>query len=171
LYYKKIVITEAKGTGTLNQLLNTAPQKSIVLLEDIDRAFSNDSRVTVSGLLNALDGVAAQEGRLIFMTTNHVESLHPALIRPGRADVRIKLSNASRAQIAALFIKFFPGEDELAKRFAAALPEDELSMAQLQAHLFLHRKSAESAVEYASEFYQSVVEEKQHIQSQRRAGA
>lgn len=43
----------------------------------------------MSGLLNALDGVGAQEGKLVFMTTNHVELLDHALIRPGRADVKV----------------------------------------------------------------------------------
>lgn len=32
-------------------------------------------RLTFSGLLNALDGVASTEGRIIFMTTNHIEKL------------------------------------------------------------------------------------------------
>ena len=40
------------------------------------------------GLLNALDGVVASEGRLTFMTSNYPERLDPALIRPGRVDVR-----------------------------------------------------------------------------------
>jgi chaperone BCS1 len=37
--------------------------------------------VTFTGLLNALDGVAATEGRVMFMTTNYLERLDPALIR------------------------------------------------------------------------------------------
>lgn len=72
----------------LNHLLNSAPPRSIILLEDIDAAFQQRdaqhvNRVTFSGLLNALDGVAAQEGKLVFMTTNHVDKLDPALVRPG----------------------------------------------------------------------------------------
>ena len=61
---------------------------SIILLEDIDAAFVHreagdhgGSNVTFSGLLNTLDGVASSEERLIFMTTNHLERLDPALIR------------------------------------------------------------------------------------------
>jgi chaperone BCS1 len=48
--------------------------RSILLLEDVDAAFvdrtssSAASGLTFSGLLNAIDGVAAQEGRLLFMT-------------------------------------------------------------------------------------------------------
>ena len=70
----------------LNHLLSVAPQRSIVLLEDVDAAFVSReesakvkaayeglSRVTFSGLLNTLDGVASTEGRIVFMTTNYLE--------------------------------------------------------------------------------------------------
>ena len=72
----------------LNYLLSTAPQQSIVLLEDVDAAFVSRedspqmksayeglSRVTFSGLLNALDGVASAEARILFMTTNYLKRL------------------------------------------------------------------------------------------------
>lgn len=72
----------------LNHLLSTAPQESIVLLEDVDAAFVSRedspqmksayeglSRVTFSGLLNAVDGVASAESRILFMTTNYLERL------------------------------------------------------------------------------------------------
>lgn len=44
--------------------------------------------MTFSGLLNAIDGVASADERILFMTTNHVHRLDPALIRPGRVDVK-----------------------------------------------------------------------------------
>ena len=53
------------------------------------------SRLSFSGFLNALDGVRSQEGQILFMTTNHKERLDPALLRPGRADVHVKLNLAS----------------------------------------------------------------------------
>ena len=59
------------------------------MLEDVDAIFverkaqSEKGGVTFSGLLNAIDGVASQEGRIFIMTTNHIEKLDPALIRPG----------------------------------------------------------------------------------------
>lgn len=46
------------------------------------------NRVTFSGLLNCLDGVASAEARIMFMTTNYLERLDPALVRPGRVDVK-----------------------------------------------------------------------------------
>jgi len=89
----------------LNRCLNDAPGKTIILLEDIDAMFVGRTDVsrgggrrrglTFSGLLNALDGVRSQEGRILFMTTNHREKLDDALKRPGRADYHVFLDNAS----------------------------------------------------------------------------
>lgn len=42
------------------------------------------------------------------MTTNHPEKLDPALLRPGRADVKVMLNNASVIQIERMYEKFFP---------------------------------------------------------------
>ncbi|CAM9351235.1 unnamed protein product [Ascophyllum nodosum] len=48
-------------------------------------------KLDLSGLLNVLDGVVDTPGRIVVMTTNIVEALDPALIRPGRIDKRILL--------------------------------------------------------------------------------
>lgn len=63
--------------------------------------------VTLSGLLGAIDGVTAQEGRLLFATTNRYSALDTALVRPGRLDVHVRFENAGRTQIEELFRCFF----------------------------------------------------------------
>ncbi|KAG8692836.1 hypothetical protein FRC09_010918 [Ceratobasidium sp. 395] len=118
---------------TLTNLMGRVPQRCILLLEDLDAAFtrgtSRDAKSTgapttttttktdtkddpntlsLSGLLNSLDGVAAAEGRLLFATTNHIERLDPALSRPGRMDVWVDFKNASRWQAEGIFKNFFP---------------------------------------------------------------
>lgn len=70
------------------------------------------SSVTFSGFLNALDGVASGEERIIFLTTNHVERLDPALIRPGRVDFAQLVDDASPAQAKELFTRFYGGSEE-----------------------------------------------------------
>ena len=65
------------------------------------------SRITLSGLLNALDGISAQEGRLLFATTNRYRMLDPALTRPGRMDVHVEFRLASRYQARELFKRFY----------------------------------------------------------------
>jgi len=80
-------------------------------MEDVDAIFierskKEESGVTFSGLLNAIDGIGAQEGRLLFMTTNHIDRLDPALIRPGRCDIKIELKKATRGMISRMFDRF-----------------------------------------------------------------
>lgn len=61
---------------------------------------SSDSKsdVTLSGLLNALDGVVSPEGLVVFMTTNHPEKLDKALVREGRVDYKVEFELADEQQ-------------------------------------------------------------------------
>jgi chaperone BCS1 len=123
---------------TISTLLQKTPARSLILVEDVDAFFTarrkQDDRIEVSfsGLLNALDGVAAQEGRIIFLTTNHRELLDPALIRPGRIDVEFELGLASHEQIVSMFLRFHPDYRAMAEDLVVSIPEYLLSPAQLQ---------------------------------------
>ncbi|KAF8639045.1 hypothetical protein AX17_001768 [Amanita inopinata Kibby_2008] len=70
------------------------------------------SKVSLSGLLNALDGVGAQEGRILFATTNKYSALDPALCRPGRMDVHVEFKLASKFQARELYRIFYMPEPE-----------------------------------------------------------
>ncbi|KAF0482762.1 Mitochondrial chaperone BCS1 [Gigaspora margarita] len=140
----------------LNHLLSNAPERSIMLLEDIDAAFTQKreaqgygSSVTLSGLLNALDGVAASEERIIFMTTNYVDRLQPALIRPGRVDFKELLDVASDYQIRTMFLRFYENETELAERFVEKVKGKGISTAQLQGHFVFWKDDPLGAVQNA----------------------
>lgn len=63
--------------------------------------------VSFSGLLNAIDGVASQEGRILIMTTNHKDRLDPALIRPGRVDVQIEFGYAGKETLVEIFRELY----------------------------------------------------------------
>lgn len=63
--------------------------------------------ISLSGLLNAIDGVASHEGRVLVMTTNKPEALDDALIRPGRVDLQVPFGNATQEQIEELFIRMY----------------------------------------------------------------
>lgn len=124
----------------LAKLFNALPSKCIVLLEDIDSAGidreklkskksermkkelkeaeeensnSKGNPISLSGLLNVIDGAASQEGRILIMTSNTPETLDPALIRHGRIDKKIKFDYISRFDAKQLFIRMFSmHEDE-----------------------------------------------------------
>lgn len=138
----------------VTNLLSQAPEGSLVLLEDVDAVFSgrerssgNDSKLSFNGLLNALDGVTAQQGRMVFMTTNHVEKLDPALIRPGRCDVHQFIGNATRDQVARMLERFYPQiASETSSGLAARVENGVLSMAKVQEFLVHHRDDLDGAI-------------------------
>jgi hypothetical protein len=110
------------------------------------------SGVTFSGFLNALDGVASGEERILFMTTNHLDLLDPALIRPGRVDVLELIDDASPAQARQLFTLFYRIEggmlevEKMAETFERIMREEmekgkRVSMAALQG-LFIQNEAA-----------------------------
>ncbi|KAK9116947.1 hypothetical protein Sjap_015894 [Stephania japonica] len=65
-------------------------------MKEAMKEMQNDkqSKVTLSGLLNFIDGLwsACGDERLLVFTTNHVDDLDPALIRRGRMDKHVELS-------------------------------------------------------------------------------
>ncbi|KAK4230447.1 BCS1 N terminal-domain-containing protein [Podospora fimiseda] len=63
--------------------------------------------ISLSGLLNAIDGVASHEGRVLIMTTNKPENLDTALIRPGRVDLQVAFTNATQEQAKELFERMY----------------------------------------------------------------
>src|SRR6202012_2799861 len=67
---------------------------------------------TLSGLLNLLDGFHAPENAVYVMTTNKIESLDPALLRPGRIDYRLYMGEAAESQRIELYCRFFPQATE-----------------------------------------------------------
>ena len=68
--------------------------------------------VTLSGLLNVLDGFYAPENVLFVMTSNQIEALDPALLRPGRIDYRLYLGKATAQQKVELYRRFFATASE-----------------------------------------------------------
>lgn len=95
--------------------------------------------VTLSGLLNAIDGVTAREGRILFITTNRPEQLDPALLRAGRVDVREHIDRLARPEAQAMHRAFrseaAPGELEALTggRFPIAAAELQGLLLELEA--------------------------------------
>lgn len=91
----------------------------VILIEDIDCGFAEkaidteydeesgefksiERKVGLASILNALDGMSAPTNAIYVFTTNHIEKLDPALIRPGRCDVKLEIPAVTRET----FIKF-----------------------------------------------------------------
>jgi chaperone BCS1 len=153
---------------TLKKAMNAVPENSVILFEDIDcmkagnrrsesdawkkeqipakdasqNAGSDRGSVTLSGLLNVLDGFHAPENVIFVMTTNDMEALDPALLRPGRIDYKLFMGEAAESQKAELYCRFFPDATEIEARDFAESHSVE-TMAEFQGLLLaLEQESA-----------------------------
>ena len=129
----------------------------IILMEDIDCVTSAAKRdeedkdddsyngVTLSGLLNAIDGVLGQDGSIVVMTTNHPQKLDPALVRPGRVDLSVSIGNASTEQLTEAYSRFFPDHVDKAIVFAENVGHEKWPMCAIQNHLVIHSEDPEAA--------------------------
>jgi chaperone BCS1 len=73
--------------------------------DDIPPPKGGETQITMSGLLNVLDGIAAKEGRVLIMTTNCPKNLDDALVRPGRVDMKVQFTLCSHEQITDMFMR------------------------------------------------------------------
>lgn len=147
----------------LRSAFTQAPDNSIVLIEDIDAVNASAKRkdglkkvdkgghvaiqkttgegITLSGLLNVLDGALSTEGRMVVLTTNHLDNLDPALVRPGRIDVAILFDLLGREKAIEFFRKFYDEYD-----YNLSLPNDfKIAPATLQCLLMQYEDIDEAA--------------------------
>jgi len=92
-----------------------------------------DEGIRLGDVLNAIDGVLETPGRVLVMTSNRPEALDPALLRPGRMDLRIRLGRASAGCLAAICRHF---------RDSAAASPDAESLAHLDGMLTIAQATA-----------------------------
>ena len=103
--------------ANLETMLSTLKKKSFLVLEDVDCLFNpNQERqmglktnISFSGFLNLLDGITNYDKLIVFITTNYLEKLDPALKR--RVDMFVKFGHIKPAQIKTMFLKFFKNEN------------------------------------------------------------
>lgn len=138
-----IILT--KAINNLTRLDNCR----ILVLEDIDSLFSDERKahdstknnITMSGLLNVLDGLMRNEGIIVFITTNNKEVLDEAVFRTGRIDLQYKYDFCKKEQIEQMISYYFPTYVEALSSFYDKIEHMELTIADLQVYFFKHRKN------------------------------
>lgn len=132
--------------------MSSMPNARILVLEDIDCLFmdrkehdTQRNAVTLSGLLNVLDGLMRAEGLLVFMTANDVSILDSALMRPGRVDLVIKYeSTMKKQQIYDMFAYYMPHQVDAAfDAFYASIEHKDVTPSILQSWFFHYRHAAD----------------------------
>jgi chaperone BCS1 len=191
-----VITLSAKGMDdiVLQNIFELLPTKCVVLLEDIDSAgigrqstpeptldkgdksleqtssvpFRRNP-VSLSGLINAIDGPCSPEGHILICTSNSPDALDPALVRPGRIDMKILFGYASAEVSESLFLHVFEDPSgkttevdlaESAQKFATLIPEHRLSPAEVQSYLLLHRHDPVEALKGAAAWAKDLLDTK-----------
>lgn len=108
-------LADVKKDTNLISMMSSVRPRSLVLFEDVDiyraaterDAGEGEERVSLSGLLNALDGVVTPHGLIVVLTSNHPDVLDEALVRSGRVDVVEELDYLDQDQAERLFRYFY----------------------------------------------------------------
>ena len=104
-----------------------------------DSGIASDAEPTLSfsDFLNVIDGISSREDQIIIMTTNKgLDDFDPALMRPGRIDVKVHFTHATNYQIQKLIERFVPEDEETAKKlFQEITAKGSCTMCQVQEHL------------------------------------
>lgn len=147
----------------LRDAFSSIPGNSILVIEEVDTLFANvtitdDDKtgnsvkyrqntmrndLTFGGLLDMIDGMTEVSEQIIIMTTNHMDRLDPAQLRPGRVDFAIEFKHMIREQVLQMTRAFYKKEtEELVSAFADAFLErfKEVTPAYLQGLFVFYRK-------------------------------
>jgi SpoVK/Ycf46/Vps4 family AAA+-type ATPase len=161
IYY--LTLSSINDDTELASLLNEINcRKGILVIEDIDvqtkvvhkrnlidfndeNGDKTNSKLSLSGILNAIDGIDSNHGRILIVTSNNPKKLDRALLRPGRIDHKTYLSKADHYQIREMYKKFFkvyPDENKLRN-----IEENKLSTAEITTTFKLFRNQQGKALE------------------------
>ncbi|CAL9111683.1 unnamed protein product, partial [Musa textilis] len=160
-------LTTIKDNTELRRLTVNTTSKSIIVIEDIDCSIhlsgtreiegvnhnneenvgeekrekktvdNGQSKVTLSGLLNFIDGLCAACGgeRFIVFTTNHVGKLDPALVRRGMMDIDIELGYCGFEAFKALAKNYLEVEHPLLEKVKELLEKVKITPADVAEQL------------------------------------
>ncbi|MBA7544456.1 Proteasome-associated ATPase [subsurface metagenome] len=105
-----VTISEIMDDASMRSVFRGVKSNSVLLFEDVDAMFKKrktKSSVSFSTFLNCLDGVFYKHGSIVIMTTNHIELLDPALIRPGRIDFKAEIVNPEFEEVKSYMELFY----------------------------------------------------------------
>lgn len=135
----------------------------IIVMEDIDSLFvdrkendTNKNSVTLSGLLNALDGLSRVEGVIVILTTNNIDAIDHAMLRPGRMDYIIKYEYVTKEIAKTMFDYYLPDCEDLFDAYFKAIECHRVTPSMLQQFFFRHRKAPREILRNIDEMHEII---------------
>jgi ABC-type multidrug transport system ATPase subunit len=111
-------------------------EKRKTLIDTVNDGENTEEPLTLSYMLNLLDGTLCQEGTIFAMTTNHIEVIDPALYRPGRVDLCMEFKPCEHTQIAEIFRNM--KQREIDPEILKQIPEYKYAPCDIIFHIYKH---------------------------------
>lgn len=133
-YGTSLYILPTSLLGKISKAVMELPERSVLLIEDLDTDDATRKRNVIkprdkkgrkkddedppfvftwsnlSDILNTIDGIVTNHGRIMIATTNHIDKLDDAILRSGRFDLKVKLDYADSYVARQFMHNFFPGQ-------------------------------------------------------------
>jgi chaperone BCS1 len=153
---------ETSSESESSDTWDTKPSKDKVKKTDSKKmnpspSQSSRTEVTLSGLLNTLDGPGSREGHIVILTTNAPDSLDEALYRPGRIDTQVYLGFADQVTAGITFTRIFGSDKQvkesqkafrnLGREFGRLLLSDFFTPAEIQKFCMNRRGQPQKVVD------------------------
>ena len=139
------VVDEAKSSGFKDCGFKDFKYQSH---EEKEKEEFSSEKLTLSCLLNLLDGVLEAPGRIVVMTTNHIEKLDSALIRPGRIDLICEFKKCTNQSIIKFIEMFYDIElNEESKTVIQSLVEYTITPAEMTKLMFENFEDYEACIQ------------------------
>ena len=101
----------------------------------------NSDPITLDDILNIWDGINETPGRILIMTSNHYDKLDPALVRPGRIDVKLEMSCLSKESVMKIFEHLYG--KLVPRKHISSIPDKKLTPAKLM-NIYINNQQSET---------------------------
>lgn len=107
--------------------------------ENEEGFFSDLIGLNLSEILNSIDGFLSMHGRVMIMTTNHIEKIDDALLRPGRVDLKIEIGYTTKEMLFDFLHKFFGNNNFNEKQYIDNKMKENITVAELQNNIMMKK--------------------------------
>lgn len=139
-----IILIEDVDCGIAADNISNRLSKMMSTHRSSDDEMLADNHMGLASVLNVLDGIGAPNNVIFIFTTNHIEKLDPALIRPGRIDLSLEIKPVCLESFGKFMIHHYGDGVYIPKNLSI---RDNLSFAELQT-LVMKGYSADKLIEF-----------------------
>ncbi len=123
---------EKNDWGSMLLAAEGEERKQILTMMREGKKITKDQPIDMAYLLQKLDGIVSAEDRMIIATTNNPDKINPALLRPGRFDMKLCLGKCTHKMIAEILQYYYEGKQEVYDQvMATPLPDEMISPLEL----------------------------------------